>query len=271
MKKEEIIRKYGPWTAYDIKLDEGIYTMEERTPNPSLKKVVGMIADVAQCELKELRILDLACLEGHYSIELAMHGAKVVGIEGREANIKKAIFTRDVLGLNNLEFFQDDVRNLSKEKYGEFDVVICSGILYHLDSPDVFSFLESIYEVCRRFVIIDTHIASSPNTAVSYKNFPYKGQIYFEHAPTSSIEEKLDRKWASIDNISSFWFTKGSLYNFLIQTGFSSISESKSRNNTAFSENDRITLLAFKNKPIEILSSPETNEYIESDYSEHLF
>lgn len=267
--KADIIRQYGNWTAYDIKLADGIYTMDERIPNPSLKKIVGMVGDVTQCDLKELRILDLGCLEGQYAIELALQGAKVVGIEGREANIKKAIFSRDVLGLKNLEFYQDDVRNLSIEKYGEFDVVLCSGILYHLDSPDVFCFLENIYQVCKKFVIIDTHIASVPSIMETYKNFNYKGQIFIEHAPTSSLEERLERKWASIDNVKSFWFTEAALYNFLTRIGFSSISKSRNENKPAFTENDRITLLAFKKKPIEIISSPITNQYLEREYSEY--
>ena len=53
-----------------------------------------MIQDITQCNFKELRILDLACLEGQYAIEFAMQGAEVVGIEGREANIQKAIFAK---------------------------------------------------------------------------------------------------------------------------------------------------------------------------------
>ena len=43
-----------------------------------------MIQDITQCNFKELRILDLACLEGQYAIEFAMQGAEVVGIEGRD-------------------------------------------------------------------------------------------------------------------------------------------------------------------------------------------
>ena len=48
-----------------------------------------MIQDITQCDFKNLRILDLACLEGHYAIEFALQGATVVGIEGRESNIQK--------------------------------------------------------------------------------------------------------------------------------------------------------------------------------------
>ena len=47
--------------------------------------------------------------------------------------------------------------------------------------------------------------------------------------------------------------TKPSLYNFLTRTGFSSINESRS-----LVQGDRITVVAFKKYPIEIKSSPET-------------
>ena len=65
-------------------------------------------------------------------------------MEGREANVAKAQFVKEALGLNRLKFVHDDVRNLGREKYGIFDIVICSGILYHLDSPDVFHFVKRI-------------------------------------------------------------------------------------------------------------------------------
>ncbi|PFN92096.1 ABC transporter ATP-binding protein [Bacillus thuringiensis] len=38
LEKENIIRKYGEWTAYDIKLTDTLYTRDIRQPNPALKK-----------------------------------------------------------------------------------------------------------------------------------------------------------------------------------------------------------------------------------------
>lgn len=84
-----------------------------------------------------------------------------------------------------------------------------------------------------------------------------------EHSANSSLEERLQSKWASLDNVNSFWMTKSSLYNFLKRTGFSSINESRS-----LVQEDRITVVAFKKYPIEIKSSPETEKYIEPDYLE---
>src|SRR5262249_350381 len=117
----------------------------------------GRLGHVAK-PLDTVRVLDLACLEGLHSVEFALNGAKVVGVEGREANLAKARFTKDALSLGNLELVHDDVRNLSRERYGEFDVVLCLGILYHLDTPDVMKLAKNLAEVCTRVAIIDTHL-----------------------------------------------------------------------------------------------------------------
>ena len=87
--------------------------------------------------MEGLRILDLGCGEGIYSIELARHKAQVVAMDGRETHLEKVRFIKRALSLDSLEVVQDDVRNLSLAKYGKFDVVLCLGILYHLKAPDV--------------------------------------------------------------------------------------------------------------------------------------
>lgn len=124
--------------------------------------MIQAVCDVAHRPLRGLRILDLGCAHGAYSIELATRGAEVLGIEGREAWLEQARRLKQDAALSNVEFVQDDVRNLSKEKYGEFDVVLCLGILYHLDAPDVFDFVNRVAQVCRDFAIIETHFAGTP-------------------------------------------------------------------------------------------------------------
>ena len=162
--KKEVIAKYGDWTAHNICLQDEVYTIAPRIVGDEVKlrRIVQCVFDLAGGSVEGLRILDLACLEGLYAIEFARHKANCLGIEGREANIEKARFARQVLRLDNLDFVQDDVRNLSAEKYGRFDVVLCLGFLYHLDAPDVFPFIERLSEVCRRICIVDTRIALSP-------------------------------------------------------------------------------------------------------------
>lgn len=196
-------------------------------------------------------------------MELARHGAKVVGIEGREANIEKARFASEVLALENLEFVQDDVRNLSKEKYGYFDVVLCLGILYHLDVPDVFLFLEKIAEVCQGFVLIDTHVGV-PKKSYTYMGRKYWGRTFAEHHvnPTSAeyhvdftSKERSKQLWASLDNPESFWITRPSLYNALSHAGFTSVYECHMPPEPN-KRIDRVTLLAMRGHRQDLLCSP---------------
>jgi hypothetical protein len=156
---------------------------------------------------------------------MAMHGAEVVGIELREANLAKAQFAKNYLGLDNLTLHKDDVRNLSVEKYGKFDVVICSGILYHLTTPDVFRFVRQIYEVCTRLAIFDTQIALHPREMVEFEGQPFHGIWFTEHDPSADKETRLKDVWASVDNSRSFSFTQPSLSNLISSVGFSSFFE----------------------------------------------
>ncbi|TCP64279.1 class I SAM-dependent methyltransferase [Baia soyae] len=259
-KKNEITQKYGDWTSYDIKLGDDLYTRENRQPIVKLKRMIQIVKDISNKEMNDLRILDLACLEGQYAIEFALHGAEVVGIEGREVNIQKAIFAKDVLSLPNITFIQDDVRNLSKKKYGSFDVVFCSGIFYHLNTPDVFHFLENIYDVCTGFVIFDTHVSMSPIEECTYRNKKYHGKYVREHEEGTSAEEKLMWLWTSLDNNMSFWFTQPSLYNLLSHIGFSSAYRCYNPTGAGIADDkDRITILAMKGKKAHVISSPITN------------
>jgi 2-polyprenyl-3-methyl-5-hydroxy-6-metoxy-1,4-benzoquinol methylase len=258
--KQRIVDQYGPWTAHNIHLKDDVYTIDKRIVGDELKlkRFMQIIADTVRKPLSELRVLDLACLEGLYAIELARQGAEVVGIEGREANLAKAKFSKEALGLDRLSFYQDDVRNLSVEGYGTFDVVLCLGILYHLPSPDVFAFLERISEVCTNLTIIDTHISLGSWQQRTYKSQTYKGRSFLEHPPTTSREKRLKALWSSLDNTTSFWLTKPSLHNFLLRNGFTSTyecilpSQAKPRRN-------RTIFMALKGKQIELISSPEAN------------
>lgn len=258
LKQQEIIAEHGEWSDHNIHLGNGIYTISDQGNGSEnkVRRVLQMIADTVNKPWEKLRVLDLACLEGLYAIELALQGAQVVGVEGRKANIAKANFAKHLLGLNNLQFFQDDVRNLSKAKYGSFDVVLCLGIFYHLDLPDAFYFMESIAEVCENLAIADTHVSMNPEKCYLYKDQKYWGSSYVEHSTQATSEEKEKSLWASLDNPKSFWFTRYSFYNLLAAVGFTSVYECHNppvinyERKRLNQETDRNTFLAIKGKQV---------------------
>src|SRR5215467_1208208 len=107
---DEIVHRYGEWTAMSIHLGDGRYTPMPVRPDKRLTRFLQIAADLVSKPLRDLRVLDLGCLEGHYALEFAMHGANVLGVEIREANIEKARFVQRHLGLSNVRFVQEDVK-----------------------------------------------------------------------------------------------------------------------------------------------------------------
>jgi methyltransferase family protein len=261
-KQRLIVEKFGRWTANNIWISDDFYTMGKSIQGDEIKlrRILQIVVDIVRRPLNNLRILDLACHEGLYAIEFARHGAEVVGIEGREMNIEKAKFVKDVLALQKLDFFQDDVRNLSRAKYGMFDVVLCLGILYHLDTPDVFAFMERISEVCTDVAIIDTRIAYGPTTPYNYKGTRYWGHIIMEHPPGALPEDKIKNYAASLDNPVSFWLSRTSIYCVLVRLGFTSVYECYIPPEPT-KPIDRITIVAIKGSQSKVINSPLMDDY----------
>lgn len=260
-KRDAIISEWGPWTAHSIQLDEGLHTTTtpDATNSFCVKQIVQLVADLTNRPFSELRILDLGCHEGMYAIELAKQGATVVGIEGREANIVKAKFASEVLGLGNrITWITDDARNVSPEEHGKFDVVLCLGLLYHLPHPDVFAFLKKLNQVCSRALIIDTHVAMWGHNEVAFEGNNYRGLTFVEHTPIATDDEKSKALWASLDNDVSFWPTRSSLINALGDSGFSSVFETGLPDRPGLSR-DRITLAALNGNQVQLESVSQRN------------
>ncbi len=265
--REQIVRRYGPWTDHNIQLVDDVYTMDRSIASDKLRRVLQIVSDMARKPIADLRVLDLACLEGGYAIEFARQGARVVAIEGREANIEKARFSKRVLGLDNLELIQGDVRSLSRAANGSFDVVLCLGILYHLDAPDVFSFVEKIGEVCDGFAVFDTYVSLEQKRSYSYNGATLWGRDIQEHTPDDSQEERLKDLWASIENLKSVWMTTPTLLNLLSRSGFTSSYECHVPVELN-KPSDRITLLAVKGQKVRVMNSPRSNDVLPAELPE---
>jgi 2-polyprenyl-3-methyl-5-hydroxy-6-metoxy-1,4-benzoquinol methylase len=255
--KDQIISKYGPWHVNNVHLQDDVYTIGPTIVGDEIKlrRVVQCVLDHTGGTAEGLRILDLGCGEGIYSIEFARQGASCVAIEGREPNAEKVRFVKRVLSLDNLEVLQGDVRNLSPAKHGYFDVVLCLGILYHLTAPEVFDFVATLHEVCRKICIVDTRVMLRPKTRYVHNGETYWGSWGEEHWPGDSKEVKLARLGASLDNEDNFWLSRPSIYNLLSHVGFTSIYECNIPAEPK-KPGDRFTFVAIKGQPCELLSAP---------------
>ena len=276
MNKDELMdqirdlrKEYGDW-SYDIPLPFGIWTKGDlKIPHTRLKRIVQVVSDLAGKPLSHCRVLDLGCLDGQFSIEFAQQGAQTTGIEIREANLRKAIFCKEVLNLNNLEFSQDDALNISVQKYGRFDAIICSGLLYHLTAADAIGLITKMYEMSDKMVIIDTHIALKAAKWIVDEKEEYSGVTYTEHSASHDQGKKATLLWASWDNTESFWFTRPSLVNILSKAGFSSIYECFTPVHLNYGKPgmecyDRCTFVAIRGEKLNMVTSPAANNLEEN-------
>ncbi|MGY1643913.1 class I SAM-dependent methyltransferase [Geodermatophilus sp. SYSU D00703] len=283
MKKEDIeaqlsdlVERHGEWT-FDIPLGHGVWTRgNEGIPHTRLRRLLQVVHDLVDKPFESCRMLDLGCLDGQYSIEAALHGAHVVGIDGRPGSIAKASFAKQVLQLENVEFVCDDVRNLDPSRHGRFDAILCSGILYHLDSPDVFILMERMFDLVLQVVVIDTHVSLNPSTSIQYRGRTYHGHrvpephahymgpdVDGDHALREEFQPQL--LWGSLRNDSSFHFSRPSLVNALQDVGFSSVYECFTPPHLNFGEpgiehHDRCTFVAMKRETFTLITSPSAND-----------
>jgi 2-polyprenyl-3-methyl-5-hydroxy-6-metoxy-1,4-benzoquinol methylase len=136
----EVRARHGNWTAHNIALSDEVFTIGPRASVMDIRRgdyFVEITTAIFGRELRNRTVLDLGCLEGGLSIQFARVGAKVDGIDIRGDSIAKAQFAAGILGLDGARFLEGDVLNLSQAQLrSSYDIILCAGLLYHLDAKD---------------------------------------------------------------------------------------------------------------------------------------
>jgi SAM-dependent methyltransferase len=251
----EVTDAGAPWSR-QTHLRDGVYTVGDRplATDFRLRWLLQLASDLSHGELDRLRVLDLGCEEGHFAVEFARHGAEVVAVDVREAHLRRARFLADATGAE-LRTVQADVRELDADALGEFDLVHCLGLHYHLDTPDLFAFFETLARLCRWALVLYGNFSLDGREAREHAGRVYHGASVFEHAEGASEEERRRAGLASAGNPRSFWLTKPSLVNLLADSGFRSVSEQLFPRGETWHA-DRVTLLALKGAEPEVLGMP---------------
>ena len=141
MNRQELLKRIeelgrprnGVWYQ-EIEFEEGVRT-NSGTRGGGLPVWKVMKEEFLPSSLKGLRILDLGCNAGLYSVKSALLGAVVVGIELRDVWVKQAQFVKSYFeekhGRLNLRLLKREITPDLLRTLGSFDIVYAISILYH--------------------------------------------------------------------------------------------------------------------------------------------
>src|SRR3990172_2511403 len=113
-------------------------------------------------DLQGLRTaFDAGCGVGHLSRYLADLGLEVVAIDGRPGNILEAQRRHP-----QVRFLVHNMEAPAIRELGVFDLVLCFGLLYHLENP--FAGVRNLYSLAGKVLLVESMVVpgSSPITGL---------------------------------------------------------------------------------------------------------
>lgn len=142
-----------------------------------------------------LRVLDMACHQGFYSVEVAKRGCReMVAVDARPEHLADAELIRRVYALDNMRVAQADLEEVKGAELGEFDVTLMLGLLYHVENP--IRLLRLARAVTRQVCVIETQVVPNMTGVVDWGAYtfqrPMKGSFALidetaeTHAPEAS-------------------------------------------------------------------------------------
>lgn len=149
-------------------------------------------------------VLEVGCLEGGHSVQLRELGVtKVIALEGRETNIRKAEFIRTCYGYNefDIRFIHGDADKFDFSSIVKVDAILCIGVLYHLVNPT--NVIKQMSKISDN-LFIWTHY----NPKVS--DFRPEGDL---NSPTAGLSKK------------SLWLSKDAMLRMFSRLGYSILFE----------------------------------------------
>jgi SAM-dependent methyltransferase len=149
------ISKYPRW-YHRIDFGNGLITTGDRNQELTYNVLSKMLPD----NLEGKTVLDCGANACGLSVEFAKRGATVVAIEQSEYYVKQANMVIDHFGLKDkITVLTRDIYDLSD--IGQFDIVACVGLIYHLRYPQLL--LDALSTKCKDLFFVSTQIHGTEN------------------------------------------------------------------------------------------------------------
>jgi tRNA (mo5U34)-methyltransferase len=129
------IRTLAPW-FHNLHLPGGRETAPDHPLGDFPAFKWEQIASALPSEMAGLRVLDIGCNAGFYSVALAQRGAQVLAIDVDPHYLRQARWVRERFGIGPEQLVLRQMQVYDLARLSEtFDVVLFLGVLYHLRYP----------------------------------------------------------------------------------------------------------------------------------------
>ncbi|MFN9966723.1 MAG: class I SAM-dependent methyltransferase [Lysobacteraceae bacterium] len=116
--------------------------------------------------------VDLACHQGWFSLKLREFGfGSVHGIDARQQHVEDARLIASATGADHVAFSRGDVHERAPAIAGTHELVLCFGLLYHLENP--VGALRVARALCKRLCLIETQVAPGQTGVVDYGSYRF--------------------------------------------------------------------------------------------------
>jgi SAM-dependent methyltransferase len=146
-----------------------------------------------------LRVLDLGCNAGYFSIQTALLGAEVIGVElgkrfFQQAEFTKSYFEEEVGRPLNIQYIRSDIGSLDFPSLGTFDYIFALAVLYHIGKQKYGKYVPEAMK--EQEMVIGELVKMSKNILVrtrygSVNNVAHYSEIFgrFGFEPTNIIAQ----------------------------------------------------------------------------------
>ena len=145
---EQVIASRRWWHRIEIR--PGVITPGTKDTLKELNTRIGLPE-----RLDGQTVLDIGAAEGFYAFECEKRGAQVTGVDVLPAAESGFGLARSLLG-SKAKHLHGSIYNLDASFIGQYDLVLCLGVLYHLRYPLLA--LDNLWSVCKDRLIVESQI-----------------------------------------------------------------------------------------------------------------
>jgi tRNA (mo5U34)-methyltransferase len=195
----KLVTDHPNW-YHRIEVYPGVITpgVNDTQKNIDILDRIGLPKDV-----RGKRVLDVGAADGAFSFLMEQRGAaEVVAVDYRAVGHSGFQIAARLLG-SQAQYHVDNVYNLSREKYGEFDIILFLGVLYHLRNPLLA--MDTLRALARpgAKLFVETHLIDNyvqlpdgSSKPLAELNKRLVGTPLWQFFPRDTLNKDATNKWA---------------------------------------------------------------------------